>query len=266
MEHKIRDGKICGKVGVWLAAFLDSAKRKQAVQVDGVVSDLSPVISGVPQGTVLGPVLFLIHIVDIAQGVSQQTTTSSCVDDTRVKRHINDPQSDCSALQEDLQTIYDWADKVNMMFNSDKFELLRFWPSNKPDWQYLAPDGSAIEEKGQLRDLGVQISSDLSFTTHINNTITGANRLIGMVMRTFRRRSRFLMVTVWKTIIQPKLDYCSQLWSPSDQFNITRLESVMRNFTSKIDGCEGLNYWERLHRLQLLSQERRRERYQLILI
>ena len=74
------------------------------------------------------------------------------------------------------------------------------------------------------------------------------------------------MVTVWKSIIQPKLDYCSQLWSPSDQYNISKLESVMRGFTSKISGCQDLDYWDRLSELNLLSQERRRERYLIIFI
>ena len=73
--HKLRDGKIRGKVGCWLAAFLDSSTRQQAVAVEGRISALSPVISGVPLGTVLGPVLFLLHIADIARGVSPLTKT-----------------------------------------------------------------------------------------------------------------------------------------------------------------------------------------------
>ena len=73
------------------------------------------------------------------------------------------------------------------------------------------------------------------------------------------------MVTVWKCIVQPKLDYCSQLWSPSNQANIAKLENVLRNFTSKIDGCENMDFWDRLTNLRLYSQERRRERYQIIL-
>ena len=120
--HKLRDSKVLGKVGCWLGAFLDSAHRQQAVVVEGRLSSLSPVISGVPQGTVLGPILFLIHISDIARGVSSTTTTSSYVDDTRVCRSMADSDSDCQLLQNDLTIVYNWASDVNMTFNSDKFE------------------------------------------------------------------------------------------------------------------------------------------------
>ena len=71
-------------------------------------------------------------------------------------------------------------------------------------------------------------------------------------------------MTIWKCLIQCKLDYCSQLWSPNDQTNITRLESVARHFTAQVAGMDGLDYWERLSLLHLYSQERRRERYQII--
>ena len=272
--QKLKLGNIKGKVGIWLAAFLDSSNRKQAVRVEGRVSGLSPVISGVPQGTVLGPVLFLLHVSDIDRGVSEGTTTTSYVDDTRVVRPItnnnnnnNDDNNheDCEQLQLDIQSIYDWAKDVNMLFNCDKFELLRFWPRGKNNnFQYLSPENTPIQEKENLRDLGVQISSDLCFTVHIDNTIAGTNKIIGMLLRSFSRRSRLLMLTTWKTIVQPKLDYCSQLWSPSDQGNIAKLESVLRGFTSKIAGCQHLDYWDRLKYLQLYSQERRRERYMII--
>ena len=245
-----------------MARFLDGNIRKQAVKVEGRVSDLSPVVSGGPQGTVLGPILFLLHISDIGRGVSTETSTSSYVDDTRVKRAIKSMPSDSSQLQLDLQSIYNWASEVNMTFNSEKFEVIRYWPSGeKPDVNYLAPDNTKIEEKFELKDLGVKLSSNLSFTPHIDSTISGANRLIGMVLRTFRRRSKQIMVIIWKTILQPKLDYCSQLWCPADQTNITKLESVMRSFTSKITGCSDLDYWDRLKLLKLYSQERQRERY-----
>ena len=265
--HKLRDGKVLGKVGCWLGAFLNSASRQQAVVVEGRVSALSPVISGVPQGTVLGPVLFLLHISDISKGVSAPTNTTSYVDDTRVSRSIVDSQADCSALQQDLASIYSWATEVNMEFNSDKFEVLRYWPAGqKPDLQYTSPDGTVIQEKQSLKDLGVEMASDLTFNLHIAKTVTAANQLVGWALRTFRRRSKSVMLTIWKALIQCKLDYCSQLWSPSDQTNISKIESIARHFTAKVHGLEDMDYWERLQALQLYSQERRRERYMIIFI
>ena len=80
--HRLRSLEIQGKVGCWLAPFLDPNHRKQAVAVEKRMSNLSPVISGVPQGTVLGPVLFLVHIADISKDVSMETSTSSFADDT----------------------------------------------------------------------------------------------------------------------------------------------------------------------------------------
>ena len=165
-------------------------------------------------------------------------------------------------------SIYKWAEQVNMVFNCDKFECLRYWPKqkSKPDFSYGSPDGTKIEERNHLRDLGVEMSSDLTFTVHIKNTVSAANRLVGWALRTFRRRSKLIMLTIWKSLIQSKLDYTSQLWSPADQASIGELESVARHFTAKIDGMAGLNYWQRLSSLSLYSQERRRERYQVIFL
>ena len=74
------------------------------------------------------------------------------------------------------------------------------------------------------------------------------------------------MLTIWKSLVQSKLDYTSQLWSPSDQANIGKLESVARHFTAKVQGLDGLDYWERLAALHMYSQERRRERYRIIFL
>ena len=266
--HKVRESNISGKVGVWLARFLDSSSRQQAVAVDGRVSALSPVISGVPQGTVLGPILFLLHISSIAKEMSPMTSLKSYVDDTRVQCSIKDSSADTAALQADLEAIYRWAEEVAMVFNSDKFEALRYWPgkAGKPDLPYLDPQGNPIEEKSHLRDLGVEMGSDCTFAAHIEKTVAAGNKLVGWGLRSFTRRSKMVMLTIWKTIIQPKLDYCSVLWSPCDQGSIAKLESVCRHFTAQVAGLGEADYWERLSALQLYSQERRRERYAIIFL
>ena len=112
--HKLRAFGICGKVGTWLAAFLRN--RYQMVAINRLKSSRSAVTSGVPQGTVLGPVLFLILISDISAGTDPTTRVSSFADDTRASRGIKDSE-DPVKLQKDLETIYKWANDVNMEFN-----------------------------------------------------------------------------------------------------------------------------------------------------
>ena len=157
-------------------------------------------------------------------------------DDTQVQRGIHSLH-DCSTLQADLRVIYDWASKVNMHFNGDKFECLRLWPNPTlaPDFDYVGPDGSTIEVKDNLKDLGVHISSDLSFKVQVEKVVSAASKLAGWGLRTFRRRGLATMRTIWKTLVQPKLDYCSQFWSPGDQDLINSIESVQRHFLSKAD-------------------------------
>ena len=123
--HRIKDCGIRGKMGHWLAAFLNPLVRKQAVGVDGRLSELVPVKSGVPQGTVLGPCLFLIHIMGISSNLSKETIATSFADDTRLLRRISKVE-DSLSFQDDLEKMYSWADDVGMVFNAGKFEMLRF--------------------------------------------------------------------------------------------------------------------------------------------
>ena len=193
----------------------------------------------------------------------------SFADNTRVQSGINSGAA-CSDLQADLQLIYDRSERVNMTFNSGKFECMRYWadPTQAPDYQYLGPDSKPIKVKTDLRDLGVQLSSDLSFSIHIENTVTAASRIAGWGLRTFCSRSRRVMLTILNSLVQPRLDYCSQLWSPSDQGSINKIESIQYNLVNRIRDAKltNLNYWEKLKELKLFSQERRRERYQLIFL
>ena len=117
-----------------------------------------------------------------------------------------------------------------------------------------------------LKGLGVYLSSDLSFQLQVEKIVAAASKIAGWGLRTFSRRSPATMITIWKSLVQPKLDYCSQFWSPGDQGSINKIESVQRNFVSKVSGLDGLCYWDKLQSLKLYSQERRRERYMVIFI
>ena len=88
--------------------------------------------------------------------------------------------------------------------------------------------------------------------------------MAGWILGVFRDRSARTMLTLLKTLVRPKLEYCSPLWSPCTPGDIQRLEDVQRYFTRKIEECQGLNYWERLQHLNVLSLQRRRERYMII--
>ena len=272
--HKLRAFGIHGKIGIWLAAFLRD--RYQSVVVEGRKSSYSAVTSGVPQGTVLGPVLFLVLISDIDKGTSADTRVRSFADDTRASRPIK-TSDDSKQLQADLRIIYSWAERVNMQFNGDKFEVMRAWPETK-NWTNILPfsfrneftyedsNGGHIQEKDHIKDLGIMLSCDLTFTEHISKTVKSCTKLAGWIFRTFRTRSPSIMLTVWKSMVQSRFDYCSQLWSPSNAAEIQQLEDVQRSFTSRIAGMDELNYRERLARLRIYSQERRRERYATIFL
>ena len=139
---------------------------------------------------------------------------------------------------------------IGMVFNSEKFELLRFMPKqgDEIDFDYKAPNGNSIQEKACVRDLGVKVSTDLSFKTQIDCTVESASRMVSWALRTFRNRGTYLMLTVLRSLIQPRLDYCSQLWSPRDQTSINRLEAIQRKFINQIKAPElsRMNYWEKL--------------------
>ena len=170
-----------------------------------------------------------------------------------------------------INTIYSWADRVNMEFNGDKFECLRCWPHQDKshlldNHHYKDSSDKDIEEPSEVKDLGILFSPDLSFRVHIDKMIKQTNKLTGWVFRTFRTRSVKVMMTVWRSLIQPRLDYCSQLWSPADATTINNLEDIQRHFTSRVAGMKNWEYWERLNKLKLYSQERRRERYAIIFI
>ena len=118
--HKIKKLNIKGKLGRWLQNFLED--RKQAVIVDRVKSTWSEIISGIPQGSVLGPILFLIYISDIGDGLNVKTLVY--VDDTKVKQKVN-TEEDIEELQEELKKLDKWANENNMKFNGKKFQVVR---------------------------------------------------------------------------------------------------------------------------------------------
>ena len=257
--QKLHSIGITGKLLIWIQAFLTN--RKQCVYVEGSKSCMEPVISGVPQGSVVGPLLFLIMLHDIDENIAA-SYVSSFADDTRVLAGISGAD-DVDNLQADLEKIYQWADKNNSVFNASKFQCLRYGVNKNiiSDTVYYSNTQSTIESESSVSDLGVIMSSDAKFSEHITNITTKASLKCSWILRVFRTRERIPLTTLWKSLVIPILDYCSQLWCPSSAVQIQNIEKVQSNFFKKIAGMAHLDYWEQLRVLKMYSLQRRRERY-----
>ena len=188
--------------------------------------------SGISKGTVLGPIFFLIYISDIGQNISAQKQIY--VDDTKVKKGIKN-EEDVESLQADLNKLYDWAKANNMVYNGTKFQVIRYGSSKeiKEDTDYFTEDtGEPIERFETLRDLGVILSEEANFKAHIQHVEKKVRRQIGWVLRTFYCRSTYFMKTIYKTLIVPHIDYCSQLWMPVQTTQVQAIEKLQKDFQS----------------------------------
>ena len=239
--HKIKRLGITGKVGVWIREFL--VGRSQQVSANGALSSPSPVISGVPQGTVLGPILFILMIEDLDSDLIH-SIASKYADDTRVTARVSN-QDEAESFQAELDDkIYPWGPANNMSLNGDKFEHLHIGNNlHQIRPTYTDPVGNTIEEKEHIKDLGVTVSNDLTWTKHIKETVSKARIMSGWALRTFTTRHQDPMITIWNVQVRPILDYCSPLWSPcpNNYKNIDLLEGTLRAFTRNISGMEGLD-------------------------
>ena len=184
---------------------------------------------------------------------------------TKVIQEVSSPE-DCQILQQSLNKVYEWADTNNMKFNITKFNLLRYGPNEdlKRNTSYKNSDDEDIQEEKSVRDLGVQMSNDLTFTEHISSSSLKCMRLVYWILRTFKTRRKDPLLKLYKSLVVPRLDYCSQLWSPFRQAEWKALEGVQRTLTSRISETRDLNYWQRLEQLKLYSVQRRYERYSII--
>ena len=251
-----------GKILSWIKSFLTG--RTLYVVVNGVMSLPCIVLSGVPQGSALGPLLFLILIMDIDKNI-KHSSLKCFADDTRVLKSISNPD-DINVLQADLNYIYHWAVLNNLKFNDAKFELIQYGKDNdlKMQSNYFSSSSLSIAKNECVCDLGVLMSNDASFKPHIEGVINSANKMVSWIYCTFKSRSVKTMLTLWKSLVLPKLEYCSQLWSPSAKGELLKLELVQRYFVRKIKLNSNSNYWETLAYLKLFSLLRRRERYRII--
>lgn len=178
---KLASLKLDPPVLQWTTSFLNN--RSQFVYANDVSSPVSPVTSGVPQGTVLGPLLFLIFINDLPQAVSSSIRLFA--DDCVIYRKITDP-ADVLALQNDLDYITTWCTTWQMSLNTNKCKHMRFSRSVYSSIPNYYLGGSLLQHTESYKYLGVHLTSNLSWSTHINFTVRSANRKLGYIRRNFR--------------------------------------------------------------------------------
>ena len=264
--RKLRKMGISGDLGILIHNFLTG--RDQVILANGIKSKSSTVKSGVPQGTVLGPILFLILINDIDEDIKGDSFLSLFADDTRIARKVAS-EDDVESLQTDLEKLYNWQESNNMLFNSKKFELLRYGKNQdlKNSTLYLTPNqNDVIEEKESLRDLGIIMSNDATFSSHVEQVCSQVRKKTSWILRTFQCRDVWFLKFMWKTLVQGHVDYCSQLYFPHKSTDLERIENLQRIFTRKFPQLRGLDYWQRLQKLKMNSQERRMERYRALYV
>ena len=260
---KLKKLGIGGKIGKWIGNFL--LNRTQYVTINGEQSSKSQVISGVPQGTILGPVLFLIYIADIGNNLSS-SNMSSYADDSKLINTIRS-WKDNRNLKIDLTKIYDWTKENLMEFNSTKFEVLKIGKNEDlKDCHYENPDGENIPTVSTAKDLGVNFNEKGDFSDHIQIKTSKAKQMAGYVLRTFMIRYPEPMMMLFKSLILPHIEYCCIIWNPYLQKEINMLEQIQRSYTSKLEGLNNLNYYQRLKELKIYSLERRRDRYIILYI
>ena len=256
---KIHQKGIQGKIYTWIENFLQN--RTQSVIVDGVTSESAEVISGVPQGTVLGPILFLLFINDIADAM-EYASIQMFADDCKLVREVQ-TNEDHEKFQKDLHSAIIWALLNIMEINKDKFVLLQYGHNKDLKCQYNLDEESTLKNSPDTKDLGVIASDDLSWQKQITSATNEGKRFSAWILRCFNTRKHVLL-QLFKTFVLSEMEYAAPLWLPYLKKNIKKLESVQRTFTSKLQDLEDLNYHQRLTSLKLYSLQRRRERFCII--
>jgi hypothetical protein len=249
---------VWGQSLTWIVKWLTG--RRQWITVNKTFSDCREVSSGVPQGLVSGPVLFLIYINDIDLGLLSKI--SKFADDSKLCRNVRN-DNDRASLQQDLDNLNHWSQKWQMQFNVDKCSVIHLGHKNNL-YNYKLGDAN-LKNADKEKDLGVIVSGSGKWSEQCNVAVKKANSTLGIIKRHITSRRKDIIVKLYKTLVRPQLEYCVQAWCPHLRKDIENIERVQRRATKLIGGgCNGLNYVDRLSRAGLISLEKRRERGDLI--
>jgi len=257
---KLESYGICGELLTWIEAFLK--ERHQCVKVESCLSDWVPVVSGVPQGSVLGPVLFIIFINDITEICCGQCKMNLFADDLKIYTSV--PFGGTSLdLQNSLNRLAEWSTKWQLGINCSKCFVMRIGNFNHVLPEYnIGSVKLSVENK--TSDLGIQIDNNLGFREHITKITSQAKSRIGILFRSFATRNIVFLRKAFITYVRPLLEYSTNVWNPHFIQDVDLLESVQRKFTKRIPELRNLPYLERLALLDLEPLELRRLRFDLV--
>ena len=254
---KVQALGVQGHLLEWIKTWL--CGRKQRVRVHDSYSEWVEVISSVPQGSVLGPLLFLIYINDLNNVVSSQM--SLFADDTKLFKAIKSVE-DRKKLQDDINAMNQWSNLWQMEFNPSKCHVLSFGTrASNPQYTLAGNPLSCAEYE---KDVGVLVPSNLKFHEQCATAIAKANSVLGLIKRAFQTRDQVTMINAYKTYVQPHLDFCIQVWAPGNKAWQDKLEKVQKRALRLIPSLNGLDYQEKLKVSGLLTLSDRRKMFDLV--
>ncbi|KAL5265725.1 hypothetical protein ACHWQZ_G006437 [Mnemiopsis leidyi] len=256
---KLEGFGIKGKVLEIIKDFL--TERTMRVCVEGQWSEVKHVLSGVPQGSVLGPLLFILYVNDLPEIVKNKIKLFA--DDLKLICNAYDHRS----IADDISELEIWESIWHLKFNPSKCKVVHVNFNNNPNFKYFL-NGVELEASAQEKDLGVITHSSLLWNEQIKSSISKANQMICWVVRNLINRDENVMLAIYKALVRPHLEYCVQLWNPvaahGNWATVLELESVQRRFTRLIDEVGTLPYSRRLEILNLTTLAERRIRGDLI--
>ena len=264
--YKMSKYGITGQILEWVKNFLED--RSQRVLIRGTASSYHKVTSGVPQGSVLGPILFLIFINDLPLKVL--SPLSLFADDSKIFTRIVDISNankehtnvGTEILQQDLNCVIEWAKKWKMEFNVDKCKIMHLGKKNPKNIYNM--NGINLDATLKEKDLGVLIDCNLDFGSHIKEIVGRANRMLGMIRVSFACLNMRMFLNLYMSLVRPLLEYCVQVWSPHLRKHIKLIEGVQQRATRMVPELKHLTYEERLEKLKLTTLEERRARGDMI--